>query len=229
MKQTLFAILAAAFLPTNALAVDGVALINQSAVMAAGGFPYVISEPGSYKLSGNLVVPANTDGIDITVGNVTIDLNGFTILGPVACTGQGSTLRCLAGSRTTFGIFAQANNIAVLNGAVAGFNFGVSLGTPGIGSVVEEIRATGNAGIGINMNSGLMRRNVASLNADDGISCITSCVVLDNTADYNGNFGLNMGGGVFGSNAIDFNGLPRPGQAPDAVSQGNNSCNGIGC
>ena len=37
-------------------------------------FPLVISEPGSYRLSGNLTAPANTNGIDITANNVTIDL-----------------------------------------------------------------------------------------------------------------------------------------------------------
>jgi hypothetical protein len=47
MKQNLFLILAAAFLPASAFAVDGVVLINQSTVMAAGGFPYVISQSGS--------------------------------------------------------------------------------------------------------------------------------------------------------------------------------------
>jgi hypothetical protein len=75
-----------------AFAVDGQVLINQSTVMAAGGFPYKITHPGSYKLSGNLVVPADVDGIDILTDNVTIDLNGFTISGPDTCTGSGSTV-----------------------------------------------------------------------------------------------------------------------------------------
>jgi hypothetical protein len=74
------AILAFALIPTCAFAVDGVVLINQSTVIAAGGFPYSISQPGSYKLSGNLAVPANISGILITVSNVTLDLNGFGIV-----------------------------------------------------------------------------------------------------------------------------------------------------
>ena len=67
-------------LSVSAFAVDGVTLINQATVAAAGGFPYVISQPGSYKLSGNLVVP-NTAAyaMTITASNVTLDLNGFTI------------------------------------------------------------------------------------------------------------------------------------------------------
>ena len=43
-------------------AADGVIEINQVTVEANGGFPYVISEPGSYILTGNLWVPGGEDG-----------------------------------------------------------------------------------------------------------------------------------------------------------------------
>ena len=81
------------FLPTAAWAVDGQIAINQATVMAAGGFPYVISQAGSYKLTGNLVMNTTQNGnsnaslccgnsdvaILITHSNVSLDLNGFTI------------------------------------------------------------------------------------------------------------------------------------------------------
>jgi hypothetical protein len=87
MRKTVFVILATALAPFCAFAVDGVLLINQSSVMAAGGFPYVISQTGSYKLSGNLIMntsqSGNHQGSDLAIGigasNVTLDLNGFTI------------------------------------------------------------------------------------------------------------------------------------------------------
>ena len=75
----LITILALALIPASAFAVDGVVLINQSSVMAAGGFPYVISQPGSYRLSGNLVAPNVSDAIQVATSNVTLDLNGFSI------------------------------------------------------------------------------------------------------------------------------------------------------
>src|SRR5947199_9680744 len=85
-----------------AYAVDGVVLINQSAALAGNvtpgdtpGFPVTISVPGSYKLSGNLTVPdANTDAIVIASSDVTFDLNGFSIIGPVVCSGVGASLVC---------------------------------------------------------------------------------------------------------------------------------------
>ena len=52
MTKTL--LLAGALLASSAFAVDGVVLINQSTVTAAGGFPYSITQSGSYRLSGNL-------------------------------------------------------------------------------------------------------------------------------------------------------------------------------
>ena len=47
-----------------------------------------ISVAGSYRLSSNLTVPnENTTAIDVTsaANAVTVDLNGFAILGPVTC------------------------------------------------------------------------------------------------------------------------------------------------
>ena len=63
MKKTIFVVLGIALLPACALAVDGVVLINQSTVVAAGGFPYIISQPGSYKLSGNLIMATSSTAI----------------------------------------------------------------------------------------------------------------------------------------------------------------------
>jgi len=74
-----FLLTALLLLPAPVLAVDGVVLINQATITAAGGFPYTLAQPGSYKLSGNLAVPANTNGIVIAVNNVTLDLAGFSI------------------------------------------------------------------------------------------------------------------------------------------------------
>ena len=78
--------------PVCGFAIDGQVLINQSTVMASGGFPYRITQPGSYKLSGNLALntspTANYSGpggpadvaILIEANNISLDLNGFSII-----------------------------------------------------------------------------------------------------------------------------------------------------
>lgn len=72
-------------LPTAAFAVDGVILIDQNRALAgnvtpgdAPGFPVTISQPGSYRLSGNLTVgTSNVSAIVIAASRVVLDLNGF--------------------------------------------------------------------------------------------------------------------------------------------------------
>src|SRR6266850_592227 len=88
------AVLTTAVVPQGAYAVDGVVLIDQNRALAgnvtpgdAPGFPISITQPGSYRLSGNLTVPAATNGIEISASNVTIDLNGFSILEPPTAPG----------------------------------------------------------------------------------------------------------------------------------------------
>ena len=83
---TIFAVIV--LIPACAYAVDGVVLINQATVTAAGGFPYIISQPGSYKLSGNLTMnttsTGNYQGSDVAIlinaNGVVLDLNGFSVI-----------------------------------------------------------------------------------------------------------------------------------------------------
>jgi hypothetical protein len=45
------------------------------------GFPVLICQSVSYRRSGNLTIPdVNTNGIDISADDVTLDLNGFAMV-----------------------------------------------------------------------------------------------------------------------------------------------------
>ncbi len=72
-------------LPPGAFATDGRVEINQSTVLAAGGFPFRIVNPGSYVLTGNLDVTPGATGILILAHDVSLDLNGFAIRGTYVC------------------------------------------------------------------------------------------------------------------------------------------------
>jgi hypothetical protein len=72
-----------AAIPSSLYGVDGVVLIDQSHALAGGitpddapGFPVTISQPGSYRLSGNLTVPNSNTAIQITADSVILDMNG---------------------------------------------------------------------------------------------------------------------------------------------------------
>ncbi len=117
MKKHVLLVLAMIVTPFSAFAVDGTVLINQSTVTAMGGFPYTITQSGSYKLSGNLVVPSGLSGIVITVPNVTIDLNGFNI----ASLGFTSIFTNYAIGATGTGLY----NIIVRNGTLTDWTQGI--------------------------------------------------------------------------------------------------------
>jgi len=102
-----------------AFAVDGIALISQARALAgnvtpgdAPGFPVTISQPGSYRLSDNLTVPAGIDGIQISSDDVTLDLNGFRIASA-------------GGAATGLAHTGAGKNIAVTNGTIAPFSSGI--------------------------------------------------------------------------------------------------------
>jgi len=121
MRKALLWVLAIALVPGCVFAVDGVVLINQSTVMAAGGFPYLINQPGSYKLAGNLVVPAGKNGIQISVPRVTLDLNGFSITTP----DPAATPPFFLGIQYTSAV--TPTSIVIRGGTVDGFEVPIQL------------------------------------------------------------------------------------------------------
>lgn len=111
---------------------DGVREINRACALVgcdsgdAPGFPVFITESGSYKLTCNLDLTAtsNTTGVQIAAPFVTLDLNGFEIVGPKVCTGSGPTLDC-GGVDDGYAVLVQTNgrSSVIRNGTVR--NMGV--------------------------------------------------------------------------------------------------------
>jgi len=113
---------------TGASAVDGVLEISQACVSVGcfpgdvPGFPVTIgADATSYRLTSDLDTSPNTDvtAVVVTAPNTSLDLNGFSILGPATCTGAGSTLSCSGG--TGVGISAiNDEGFNIENGGVRG-------------------------------------------------------------------------------------------------------------
>jgi hypothetical protein len=225
MTKIVVTLVALTLLPC-AFAVDGVVLINQSTVLAAGGFPYVISQPGSYKLSGNLTVPdANTTAIFINANNVSIDLNGFSILGPTVCT-QSFPTTC---SPTGIGLGVDGGNSSTRGASVTVFNGSVhGIGGNGIflfsgGGHVENVHADQNGGKGIEVQTGIVRNSTATLNGSDGIYGFL-ITVSGNTVYLNGGNGIKVGcpSSVVGNTSVS-NGLADIATDPIGCALANNA------
>jgi len=200
------------------LTADGVVQIDQSRALQgnvtpgdAPGFPVTISQPGSYRLTGNLTVPdLNATAIQITADFVTLDLNGFGIIGPFVCTAGPATI-CPA---TGKGVGVQAGidqpkgprGIRVLNGSVRGMGlFGIQL--TGDGSLVEKVTVDSNAGGGMTV-AGTVTQSAATQNGSFGI---IANIVRDCFSSQNAGDGIILGvpgpnGGVASGNNSSSNG-----------------------
>jgi hypothetical protein len=181
MKKSIVMLVALLLVQPCAYAVDGVVLINQSTVLAAGGFPYTIKQSGSYRLSGPLTTPdINTSAIVITADNVTLDLNGFSIVGPAVC--GGIPVSCSSTGTVIAVDGGSSRGTAVLNGVIQGMgNTVISLGD---GGRIEKMRIIGNVG-GISIgHAGVVTDNTVMFNLTGGIG-VTGATVTGNTVAFN--------------------------------------------
>lgn len=204
----------------SAMAVDGVIEINQ--VCAAGpgcfsgdaaGYPVEVdgSAGGSYVLTSDLIVPdETTHGIRLDAPNISVDLNGFSII-RAACVGAVNP--CVPAGGTGSGVFisTQAHRgTSARNGVIVGMGvYGVQLGAHaevvnvrarwnrvdgiyvGHGSVVADSSAYGNGRYGILASGSVVNNNSAYSNGVHGfhLSSIAS-TATDNVARGNGDDGF---------------------------------------
>lgn len=201
LTRCVASLIALSAITAPAYAVDGVVLINQAVALNgnvtsgdAPGFPVTISVSGSYRLSSNLTVPdADTTAIKVLADDVTIDLNGFSIVGPNVCS-AGS---CSSPGKGN-GVEALTTNVKVFNGNVRGMGFrGIQLtGTLGF---VEKVHAIFNGATGILVVNGIVSLSSATSNGNDGIIAVS---VIGSFSESNGQNGIHGTGSVNNSVAV---------------------------
>lgn len=144
---------------------------------------YVINQPGSYYLTGNISVAASgIRGIQVDCNNVTIDLCGFCISGPGKNQfGSGD------------GIYADGvSSLAVTNGTIRDFRGrGIYFTNTGGGNhLLKDLRTPDNRMSGIEANVHTTVINcTASDNLSDGIFALHSTIV-NCRASNNGSRGI---------------------------------------
>lgn len=176
-------------------------------------FPVTITEPGSYRLAGNLTNSSqHVDTISIETSNVVLDLNGFALFGPVTCTGTPVT-SCDPTGALGMGVSVTApdvgSSVTIMNGAIQGMgrigifcsapckiirvhvsqNDHAGIATSNNEAIVENVISYRNGNSGFKMN-GLLRNCQATGNGFKGIEspnvgsiAIDSCAATQNASD----------------------------------------------
>lgn len=123
--------------------------------------PFTITAQGSYFLTANLTAPGSTAGITIAADNVTLDLNGFALVG------GGS------GNVTGINVPSPQKNILIRNGTVRGWTNGGINASNATNSAIQGIRLSNNTAQSTFFN-------VAGLSVGNG-STVKDCLVANNT------------------------------------------------
>lgn len=187
--------------------VDGVIEINQARAGAGGitscdtaGFPVTLCTSGSYRLTSNLDYPsALASAVEVTVPDVSIDLNGMTIKGTNSCSVavQGWVSSCSQSSSIVGdGIFAGilAPRTRVFNGRIT--NAG-RYGIPLSGSAeVRDVQVSDCANHGVVLGQHSNATGVSAIsNGGRGIVTGIRNRLRDAVAAGNAGDGAVLGGG----------------------------------
>ena len=153
MNRFLLLAVCSGLFATSAFAVDGQVLINQSTILASGGFPYHITQPGSYKLTGNLTVPFGSNGIIIQSSFVTIDLNGFNIASLGFNFINDPSFLPPMGISNSFSSSISLSNITIRNGSLTNWMRGIFIFQNVSIFLVEDITVQSNVTGGATVSS----------------------------------------------------------------------------
>lgn len=128
--------------------------------------PFSITAPGSYYLTGVLTGVANQNGITISANDVTVDLNGFTLVG-------------LATSLDGIRVSGARTNIAIHNGVVRNWgNDGIDCSSAH-NSQLRDLRTSNNTFEGMQVGTGGLVVNCTSqANGEDGIDAGNGCTLI---------------------------------------------------
>jgi hypothetical protein len=140
---------------------------------------FIISQPGSYYLTTNILGVSGEYGIEINTNNITLDLNGFSLMGL---------------SSAYSGIYiASYTNVTVRNGLISGWSGGYGILCNANNSVLEHLTVSAcDSGVSC-ANGAVVRNCVVSGNHQYGIYIGNSCIVSDCLVENNGYGGIFVG------------------------------------
>jgi parallel beta-helix repeat protein len=204
--------------------------------------PFTITSPGSYFLTASLTGTAGQNGITISSDDVTLDLNGFSLIGVpgsfqgIAPAGTPSNLLIRNGTVRDWGrhgVFLFNASNCQLIGLRASANGFLAAGLDGLyvgeGGLIEGCSAEGNNDAGITAGAGSTVRNCTSYkNGGCGISVTAGCAVQQCTVRDND------GNGILAQSGSSVEGCTASANASDGIEVtedcrvNGNTCDGNG-
>jgi len=153
--------------------------IDTSHTPGDSNYEFIINQPGSYYLTGNIAV-SKANGIRVTVADVNIDLRGFRLSRASGSGGNGIELP------------ATAHRLVVRDGSISGFAAGTSCidgiasSTSVRGGAFLHLNVSGCSSIGLQGGRGWRLEDCSSHdNGDTAISCGNGSVITHCTAANN--------------------------------------------
>ncbi|MCC5822088.1 MAG: right-handed parallel beta-helix repeat-containing protein [Phycisphaerales bacterium] len=170
--------------------------INSTNTPGSSNSNFIITQPGSYYLTGNISGVSGRNGLAINADNVTVDLMGYALVG-------------VPGSLNGITATASRKNIQIRNGVTAGWG---SMGVSALSSNtrISDIIAADNASSGIRIGlRGAVTNSTASNNAQRGIFGDFNCSVSGCNCSNNGTDGIVLGAGASVLDSVAGNNIAR--------------------
>jgi parallel beta-helix repeat protein len=139
---------------------------------SGGSAEFLITQPGSYYLTTNIISVSDLHGINISANNVSLDLNGFSLLHVAGTVGNYDGIY----------IHGGYTNITVCCGTISSWGFD-GIDNEANNVVLSHLILSANTtGILWNGNDGAIRDCLVSGSPEDGIELFggSDCLVVDN-------------------------------------------------
>jgi len=133
---------------------------------------YVIDQPGSYYLTGNITAINDRHGIDVVVDNVTIDLCGFTL------DGAGVGYQAIVAGTPT----GPIRNLSVVNGVITNWYMGGIFASEAPACIFENLRFHSLYGAGLQVGPATLVRGCVFNGGQTGIYAEAGVEMVDCSA-----------------------------------------------
>jgi len=144
---------------------------------------HVISQPGSYYLTGDIQGVAGKDGIALAANDITLDLSGFAVRG-------------VAGSGSGIGGFSAVNRVQISGGRVIGWGIHGVFIFAGRGHAIRGVIAESNADNGIAVNTDCVLESCAAMGNRYGFQVQGASIISECTARSNMEYGFLLGNSI---------------------------------